>query len=655
MNIPFKVLCGVFCAAFLTPASFADVATTAGSNLTAYNGTGATNNNKWNSMTNARGGMSANVAEANFGNCEAVILRCATPKCSSGCNDASVARPIVAGCVNSNATCKKHGDALIDSLTGQLVARSNAKAQEQQNAVAIAQAQAQAQAAAASVAAEQSNAQMQQMQSQMAAMQQQMAESMANMQAQMAAQNESQTAQIQSALEESRANAALVSSELGPMVEGLEDMGVAEQIAAKNGINPDILVREQIGGQIETAVEDAVLEMKKMKDILDKVFEYAGCDASANNCTGPKRVKKFKDLANEFFDPYEGVVENMYDALILAMTVGIDVSDVIMLLSGSCNMWGKYMCNTCKYRPNQSDEDIKQNGECTCYDKDNRNCYYRVIHKDGKVAKNQPNCRLVGIINDGEEVQREWIDANSGMTGATQVACASDVVMTVSLFRGMKKNATLDIETLRNLINQDSLPACRTKRGQTPDIFDDCGANFCAVSMDYSPNRLKKLENAVRTKKLGKRKDYCFPDEKKMGSDKEDVETEVIASSRVSDYCADKSEKTCEWSSDCEWKNGKCAHRNECAVYTSATTCKGDCVWLSDVPPTGLCVKKGTEGSLAEAVDCEWLTDSECEKYALCKWTDTGCMKKADYDAWLQRTTVGVGVKAAMVSMGINR
>ena len=162
MYIPLKVLCGVLCAAFLTPA-VANVATTAGSNLTAYNGTGATNNNKWNSMMNARGGMTANVAEANFGNCEAVILRCATPKCSSGCNDASVARPIVAGCVNSNATCKKHGDALIDSLTGQLVAKSNAKVQEQQNAVAIAQAQAQAQAAAASAAAEQSNAQMQQM------------------------------------------------------------------------------------------------------------------------------------------------------------------------------------------------------------------------------------------------------------------------------------------------------------------------------------------------------------------------------------------------------------------------------------------------------------------------------------------------------------
>ncbi len=114
MKFSFGVLYGVLCAAFIAPAG-ANVATTAGSNLTAYNGTGATNNNQWNSMMNARGGM-ASTADANFGNCEAVILRCASPKCGSGCADVNIARPIVAGCVNSNATCKKHGDALIESL-----------------------------------------------------------------------------------------------------------------------------------------------------------------------------------------------------------------------------------------------------------------------------------------------------------------------------------------------------------------------------------------------------------------------------------------------------------------------------------------------------------------------------------------------------------
>jgi len=608
MYIPLKVLCGVLCAAFIAPA-VANVATTAGSNLTAYNGTGATNNNKWNNTMNARGGMSANVADANVDNCEAVILRCATKKCSSGCNDASVARPIVAGCVNSNASCKKHGDALIDSLTGQIVAKSTAKAQEQQNAVAIAQAQAQAQAAAASAAAEQSNAQMQQMQAQMQQMQAQMAESMAQMQSQMAAQSESQAAQIQSALEESRANTAIITSELGPTVEGLENMGVAEQLAAKNGISPDILVREQIGGQIETAVEDAVTSMKDLKAKLDAMLEYAGCDSSANNCTGPKRVKKFKDLANEFFDPYENVVENMYDALILAMTVGIDVSDVIMLLSGSCNMWGKYMCDTCG--SGQAGKCTSE-GCCECYGQNNTNCYYRVVTENGKVSKNQPHCRLVSIINENEEVQREWVDANSGMTGSTQVACASDVVMSVSLFRGMKKSATLDIETLRNLVNQDAPPACkRNSRNNSGavqteyNIETECGANFCKTA--EGSDDWKKLQNAVNTKKLGKRKNYCFTSEADMSRHSDSpvqdvIETQACNLRKTQSDCLKKIGNTeCTWSSitgkcysEEGYSNRACSERN---TEDACNELRTRCEWKDNV-----CVSKNGADEMATAI-----------------------------------------------------
>ena len=567
MYNPLKVLCGVLCAAFIAPA-VANVATTAGSNLTAYNGTGATSNNQWNSLMNGRGGMGTTPAEANFGNCNAVILRCATPKCSSGgCVDMSVARPIVTGCVNSNNSCKKYGDELIDYITAQIVAQSTAKVQEQQNAVAIAQAQAEAQAAAAAAAAEQNNAQVQQMQSQMAAMQAQMAESMAAMQEQMAAQSESQNAQIQNALAEQRASYAST-GETGAMIEGLEGLGVAEQLAAKNGVSADILVREQISGQIETSIDDAVLALKDLKGKLDAVLEYAGCDSAANGCTGPKRVKKFKDLANDFFDPYENVVENMYDALILAMTVGIDVSDVIMLLSNSCNMWGKYMCDTCSktIKDRQTAEDIAKDGACECYDKEERNCYYRVLTNKGKVSKDQTHCRLVSIINQGEEVQREWVDANSGMTGATQVACASDVVMNVPLFRGMKKKATLDIETLRGLVNQDAYTSCRTRdKNKTEfDITQDCGANFCMVNPVESKERWKKLRNAVDTKKLGK---YCYKSEKAMGQDGEDIAMSIItfgeglnntdlvsAVNRIAVPCEDrKEEDICKAKLSCEW------------------------------------------------------------------------------------------------------
>ncbi len=606
MKFSLGILCGVLCAAFIAPAG-ANVATTAGSNLTAYNGTGATNNNQWNTLMNARGGMSATAADANFGNCNAVILRCASPKCSGGgCYDMNVARPIVAGCVNSNASCKKHGEDLINYITAQIVAQSNAKQQEQANAVALAQAQAEAQAQASAAAAAQSNAQMQQMQQQMAAMQAQMAESMASMQQQMAAQTESQNAQIQSALESQRESMVAASTagtgDTGAVIAGLEGLGVAEQLAAKNGISADILVREQMGGKIETAIEDAMTAMKDLKAKLDAVLEYAGCDASATNCTGPKRVKKFKDLANEFFDPYENVVENIYDALILAMTLGIDVNDVIMLLSESCNIWGKYICETCP----ASAED---GATCVCNDHSttpHSGCYYRVATETGtgNVSKKQTHCRLVDTLTEKDTVWREWIDANTGMTGSTQVACASDVVMNVPMFRNMKKQATLDIDNLRRLVNQDSY-SCRGKMNGKVfeptggDAVEACGINMCAVDPDDNSDAYKLLSDTARNRKLpradGTSKSLCWAsyddaprtvkditpiigdviDEKptlitsqtwegtniskKVGQDfGKDIEEKIKTDVSAVDCTMFTSVDTCRPALGCQWRGGKC-------------------------------------------------------------------------------------------------
>lgn len=568
MRVSLKFLCAMVCAAFVAPA-VANVATTAGSNLTAYNGTGATNNNQWNNLMNGRGGMSATTADANFGNCNAVILRCASPKCSGGgCYDMNVARPIVAGCVNSNNACKKHGDALIDYITAQVVAQSNAKQQEQANAVAIAQAQAEAQAAASAAATAQSNAQMQAMQAQMQQMQEQMAESMNAMQAQMAAQSETQNAQIQNALAEQRESMAASTSmanstgDTGAVIAGLEGLGVAEQLAAKNGISADILVREQMGGKIETAIEDAMTAMKDLKEKLDAVLEYAGCDSSATNCTGPKRVKKFKDLANEFFDPYENVVENVYDALILAMTLGIDVNDVIMLLSESCNIWGKYICGAC----------APTDPGCVCNDTKNKEgCYYRVETdpKTGNVSKNQPHCRLVDTLTEKDTVWREWIDANTGMTGSTQVACASDVIMNAPLFRNMKKNATMDIDNLRRLVAQDSR-ACSGKMENGKFILNGkveeaCRLNRCAVPQGTGSEQYDLLVRTVDSRRLptktssnGSATDVlCYTNEDRL-PDVDGVEIEVAM-------------------------NGLKTNISSCDIYTTEALCEiqSNCLWLS--------------------------------------------------------------------------
>ena len=134
-----------------------------------------------NNRTMAGGGGGAT---ADFGNCNSLILRCAQPKCA-GCNTLDLARPIVAGCVNSNAACKKYGDDLIEFISAQLVSNATNKAQQAQIA---------AQTAAAQAAAAQSNVQLQQMQAQMQQMQYEMQQ-----------QNAQQMAQMQAALDEQKA------------------------------------------------------------------------------------------------------------------------------------------------------------------------------------------------------------------------------------------------------------------------------------------------------------------------------------------------------------------------------------------------------------------------------------------------------------------
>ena len=272
------------------------------------------------------------------------------------------------------------------------------------------------------------------------------------------------------------------------------------------------------------------------------------------NCTGPKRVKKFKDLANEFFDPYENVVENVYDALILAMTLGIDVNDVIMLLSESCNIWGKYICGAC----------APTDPGCVCNDTKNKEgCYYRVETdpKTGNVSKNQPHCRLVDTLTEKDTVWREWIDANTGMTGSTQVACASDVIMNAPLFRNMKKNATMDIDNLRRLVAQDSR-ACSGKMENGKFILNGkveeaCRLNRCMVPMgteqyDLLVRTVDSRRLPTKTSSNGSATDVlCYTNEDRL-PEVSGVEIEDEYSTLR--YCADaKSEQVCERLGECEW------------------------------------------------------------------------------------------------------
>ena len=490
MKLLARFLLAVLCAVPFG-ADCANVPSTRGNNLTAYNGgSGSTNNNIWNALTNVRSGSdAADMPVADFGNCNAIVLRCAQPKCANGgCVDLSVTSTIVAGCVRSNESCVQYGDDLVQYISAQLVAQSTAKSN------------------AANVAA--ANAAAQQSAQQMAAMQQQMQQ----MQQNMAAQNAETVAQLQSALEEQKQLTANAIAEAtaarstttdystndtsdtvqnNAQVAAAGALTTAQQIAAQNGVSADILAREQVTGQIMSAIENAETQMKALKTTMTDVFDYAGCDSKGNNCTGPKRVKVFKEKAMAFFDPYENVLDELYDALILAQSVGVDITDIYMMMNDSCNVWGKYMC--------EKDQTLR-------YTKDTCQAGFSVPDSKNSIIGNAPctigkiipvsdgGCQPLGLIPNGEDVRYNWLNPDSGDDGVNiKVGCMSDMLDTSALFRNRKKGASIDIETLERIIEQDapSVYGSRWENG-SPTNPKDAGIPFCKVN-EKSYAELEKI------------------------------------------------------------------------------------------------------------------------------------------------------------------
>ena len=506
----FKHIFAVFICAMPFMAG-ANVATTAGNNLTAWNGnSGATNNNNWNQMMNSRTMATQDAPTADFGNCNSLILRCAQPKCA-GCTTIDIARPIVLGCVNSNTTCKKYGNDLVEYISAQLVSNANTKAQQAELA---------AQTAAANAAAQQSSMQMQQMQQQMA-----------QMQAQMQQQNAQQIAQMQAALDEQKAltQAAMqeVAAQQQQAIQQVQSVSTpsgngaltdAQVAAAQAGVSADVLAREQIAGQIMSKIESAEVALKTLNATMQNAFIYAGCDSRGNNCSGPKRVKVFKQKAMGFFEPYDAIVDEAYEGLEMALAVGVDVSDVIMMLSGACNQWGKFLCTGegDTHKVGHYNKDNCQNGRSVKggYVKGGMEC------SDGMAVPPQDDTRctltsLIGGDGDNDAVLREWLDENYEGDRLVRVGCATSALDSISIFgrRNSKRDNALGLDILERILLQDSPDYIGNNR------YVKTGTDTYTERMKYcalTPNGYQKLLNAVNSKKLPK--DICV-DNKKLTND----------------------------------------------------------------------------------------------------------------------------------------
>lgn len=483
------------------------VATTAGSNLTAFNGNpGATNNAMWNAYMNPRSnGAAANAPTADFGNCNAIILRCAQPKCANGgCSTMDIARPIVEGCVKSNSSCTQYGTELVEYISAQLVSDANAAAQT---------AAANAQMAAAQAAAQQSAQQMQQMQQQMQQMQQQMQQQSADTAAQIqAALAQQQAATNQAIADAASANAAAINNATAQMQTTTNnaattttasapvattangELTTAQKLQAQTGIDANLLAREQIAGQILTEIENAEENLLKAETAMRAAFDYAGCDSSGSNCTGPRRVSTFKDRAMEFFDPYNDVLENLYDALILAQSVGVDITDIYMMLNGTCNVWGQYLCAEGQVMHYTGANCV--NGKSVPVESGGGTVFGGADCKPGQVVPmSDGGCQLIKMLTSEEEVQRNWLYPETGEDGVqVRVGCASEALENSVLFRNMKRQADIDIETLQRIIEQDApasygLGSSVLKTSRTPT---NDGLPFCQLN-DETYHDLQKI------------------------------------------------------------------------------------------------------------------------------------------------------------------
>ncbi|MBQ4070274.1 MAG: hypothetical protein IJD52_02775 [Alphaproteobacteria bacterium] len=490
----------------------AQIATTAGSNLTAWNGTtGATNNNNWNQMMNSRGATGSN-AKADFGNCNSLILRCAQPKCS-GCTSMELARPIVSGCVTSNDTCKKHGDDLVEFISAQIVAEMNNKMQQQQLA---------AQQAAAAQAAAQNNAQLQQMQAQMQQMQMEMQQQNAQQMQQMQAALEEQKALTAQAMADAAASqqAQASSASATSVAAGNGNLSDAQVAAANAGVSAEILAREQIAGEIMSKLEGAEVALKSLRTTMQDAFKYANCDeATGENCVGPKRVSVYKNKARKFFDPYNDVLDELYDALIQAQAVGVDITDIYMMLNGACNVWGEYLCSdTTRYTYTANDgyvagQDAAGNittMQVTANCKDGRSVASATTRGGvpctiGQVipAEDSPACTLQKTLSDQAEVRRNWLYAETGdQDDMIRVGCASSALESSMLFRNRKKQASIDIEVLERILAQDAPAtysgAWASRGGSAKKTPKPDGVKYCAIG----PNGYAELERLVSLNRL---------------------------------------------------------------------------------------------------------------------------------------------------------
>jgi hypothetical protein len=167
-------------------------------------------------------------------------------------------------------------------------------------------------------------------------------------------------------------------------------------------------------------------------------------------------VTAFKQKAAAFFNPFETVQDEVYDALLQAQALGVDISDIYMMLSSSCNVWGQYLC--------EGDQQLRyascMSGErnCTCGENGKPRCPPNQDMK-GKIAPmSDGGCQLLRPLTSGETIYQSWLDmpTEDGTGRLVAVACASDALDNSPFFKNRRtKIDDVGIEELAVVLGQD--------------------------------------------------------------------------------------------------------------------------------------------------------------------------------------------------------
>jgi hypothetical protein len=383
----------------------------------------------------------------NAKNCESMVDRCVSPKCKAGCTDQALTSSIYDGCAAQLSPVMVLGCQQFPTVKGLVVAKYVSAGAA---AAAAQKAQADAAAAQAQAAAANNDAQMQQMTQQMQQMQQQMQQQ----QAEAAAQTQKAIADL-AAAQAAAASAAAVA----PAPTNNSPAPTVQTVAKE-----EIMARSNVSGQILSSLDRIDSNLQQVKKVMQTVFDYAGCDYRGENCGEIRRITAFKDKVNKYFQPFEDTVDVMYDSIGDAQALGIDMTNVYMLLEGACSRWGYYQC------PEKVDSTTKQ---CP------------VLGTDTNVIWGNP----VSVMSNNSEALQSMMDGQNNMN--LVLRCASQMGKLAGgsgmLARRAKAgNGTeLDIEPLRYALSLETFKGSNTyvKPGCNADVTNN---SVCVDGVDDS-------------------------------------------------------------------------------------------------------------------------------------------------------------------------